>query len=89
MKENKYYRFIGNKDCFTTNKIYKAINPNNLEAYCNFYSDKGSTNGYSGKNYKYFIEVTEEEYFAQEGFKIIKPNYNKLINILKFINENI
>lgn len=87
MENPKYYKFVGSKNSFTKNKIYKILNSNNLEAYCNFISDSGKANGFAGENYKYFIPATEEEYFIQEGIIIPIFNYDKLINILNFINN--
>jgi hypothetical protein len=89
MKNSKYYKYIDKtvNNVFTFNKIYKAQNPNSLEAMCNFISDCGKANGFAGENYKYFIPATEKEYFIQESIIIPIFNYNKLINILNFINN--
>lgn len=90
MEKPKYYKCInikGGETDFTLNKIYKIVNPDDLEDSCNFIDDKGQKNGFAGENYKYFELTTEEEYFIQEGIIIPIFNYNKLINILNFINN--
>jgi hypothetical protein len=88
MEKPKYYKFIKTKKySFTFNKIYKIINADNLEELGNFIDDKGYRNSYGGENHKYFIPSTEEEYFIQEGIIIPIFNYDKLINILKYINN--
>lgn len=90
MEKPKYYKCInieGGEANFTLNKIYKIINSDNLESSCNFIDDKGKKDGWGGENYKHFIPTTKKEYFIQEGIIIPIFNYNKLINILKFIDN--
>lgn len=89
MEKPKYYKVIktDNVASFTINKIYKIVDVNNLEGFGAFIDNKGRRNGWVGSNYKHFIPATEEEYFIQEGIVIPIFNYNKLINILNFINN--
>ncbi len=49
-------------DCFTFGKIYKCLNPQNLEDIENFIDDKGEKNGWSGNNYKHFRPSTLEAF---------------------------
>jgi pectate lyase len=88
MTENKYYKCINESGySFTFGKIYILQNSlENFESFGSFIDDTGDKNGFAGDNHKHFIEVTEEEYNIQENYKL---NHNKLINILKFINEKI
>ena len=89
MEKPKYYRYIIKNDfSFTYNKIYKLQNSlEKFETYGSFIDNRGNLNGFAGENYKHFIPATEEEYFIQEGIVIPIFNYNKLINILDFINN--
>lgn len=88
MEKPKYYKFIKkNENDFTFKRIYKIKNVNDLNDFGNFIDDRGRENGYSSNNHLYFIPATEKEYFIQEGIIIPIFNYNKLINILNFINN--
>jgi len=67
---SEYYEYVGDSSDFTKGKIYKIINPDNLEAFGNFIDDKGRDNGYSGSNYKYFKPSTKEDYELQNKPKV-------------------
>lgn len=82
----KYYRYVtSGLDKFTTNKIYKIRDSNNLERSHNFIDDIGKPNGCAGHNHINFTPVTEHEWNLQEG--IITPvnqeNHSQLSIILK------
>lgn len=64
----EYYECIKKLDSFTIGKIYKIKNKNALEAPWNFIDDKGKENGNSGRNHKYFIPSTYEEYYMQKKY---------------------
>lgn len=64
----EYYECIddsGSYHNFKKGRIYKCVNPNNLEAVENFIDDKGIRDGWSGQNYKHFKPSTKEAYDAQ------------------------
>jgi hypothetical protein len=63
----EYYEFIGNNSDFTTGKIYKIINPKNLEQPENFIDDTGTENGFSGINCEKFRISTLEAWEDQEN----------------------
>lgn len=70
----EYYKYIGgNDDSFTKNKIYKYLNPNNLEANYNFIDNKNTPNGWGGSNNKKFKPSTKEAYDAQ--FIVKEPKF--------------
>jgi hypothetical protein len=78
----EFYEFIQDTDIefgsgFTKGKIYKIIDPKNLEKGNNFIDDKGHPNGYGGENAKKFKPSTKEAYEAQEGIitEIDYPEY--------------
>lgn len=77
----EYYKCIKtNTPDFTKNKIYKIIDPSNLEAPLNFIDECGNTNGWCGNNYEHFKPVTEKEWCEQENIKL---DYSYLIKIFK------
>jgi hypothetical protein len=79
----EYYKYIGSdKYDYTINKIYKIVNPFNLEAPFNFIDNEGEASGWSGSNYQYFVPATLEEWLIQEG---IKSDYSYLT---EFFNQN-
>ena len=62
----EYYECISiDSENFTKGKIYKILNPEDLEAEYNFIDDLGGKNGWSGRNYKHFKPSTREAYEAQ------------------------
>lgn len=80
--ENKaeYYECIASDlNGFTLGKKYKIINPNNIEDICNFIDDNSDPNGFSGRNYKYFIPVFE---YSEKDY-----NTKSLARLLKKINN--
>jgi hypothetical protein len=100
----EYYECIDERssDAFTNGKIYKCLNPNDLESYYNFIDDKNEKNGWTGSNYKHFKPSTKEAYDAQfvvkepefvlpEKWAIIITNENKEIvnNYRKQLGLNI
>jgi len=87
----EYYKFIIETEYnFTKDKIYKALNPNDLEAPFNFINDMKEASGWSGINYKYFTPATEEEWLKQENIKLVKKNikldYFYLVKLFKLLN---
>ena len=87
----EYYKCIdtnGSEDCFTLNKIYKIINPKDLEDIGNFIDDKGATNGWSGSNYRHFEPSTEYEYNEQNNIsnKEKDVDYSYLISLFDKFN---
>lgn len=76
----EFYEYIGrNKLEFTNGKIYKCLNPNDLNVPRNFIDDNGKENGFSDKNYKYFIPSTEDAYISQ--------TMGELANISQTMND--
>ncbi len=75
-------------DCFTFGKIYKCLNPQNLESVSNFIDDNGKTNGWCGNNYKHFRPSTLEAFLLQENIISIikKENLSYLIKFLSKLN---
>jgi len=70
----EYYEYIGTIDnSFTKNKIYKCLNPNNLEKIANFIDDNGVKNGWCGINYQKFKPSTKEAYDDQ--FVVKEPEF--------------
>lgn len=92
MDKPKYYRCIStNNDPtsnFTVGKIYKIINPDNLEDTLNFIDDKKISNGWSGDNWKHFTPVTELEWNLQKGIVTLvnKEDLSYLIELLTKLN---
>lgn len=64
----EYYEFIGeNGQSFTKGKIYKIIDPKNLENYGNFIDDDGKENGWGGgDNHTKFKPSTKEAFDEQK-----------------------
>lgn len=63
----EYYKCIlDNTGSFTEGRIYKIINPSDLETPFNFIDDKGEKNGWCGVNYFHFTAATLQEWIAQE-----------------------
>lgn len=83
----KYYKCVelNAEENFTYDKIYRIINPDNLNDYGNFIDNKGKRNGFAPNNEKSFTPVTELEWNLQEGIitKIVSEDYSYLIPILK------
>lgn len=61
-----YFEYVGGVDnYFTSGKIYRCIDPNNIEARGNFIDDDGEENGFAGENYIRFKPSTKEAFDAQ------------------------
>jgi len=70
----EYYEYVHETGMnFTKNRIYKCLDPSNLEKVHNFIDDCNIPNGWSGLNHKYFKPSTKEAYDAQ--FIIKKPEF--------------
>jgi len=65
----EYYEYVGklSSESFTIGKIYKIVNPNNINASQNFIDNKGVRNGFAGENDKKFKPSTEEAFLAQQS----------------------
>ena len=96
----EYYEFIGDSDTgFTKGKIYKCLNPNNLESATNFLDNNNKEDGWAGMNHLKFKPSTKEAYNAQ--FVVKEPEFvlpqlwwiritkENLKDISKFLNFNI
>ena len=80
----EYYKCIStNTPNFTKGKIYKILDPANLEAPRNFIDNYKSRNGWCGTNYKHFTPATLEEWLDQEGEKKLDYSY-----LTKFFKQN-
>lgn len=73
----EYYECVKTSCSFTKGKIYKIINPNNLEDVYNFLDNKGVQNGYAGNNHENFKPSTKEAFDLQNKSKDVmnKPNF--------------
>lgn len=84
----EYYECFNNKNAeneFTIGKIYKILNPGNLEASCNFIDNKGEFNCWMHENNKHFKPSTLEAFNLQEGNvnkSIIKEDLSFIITLL-------
>jgi hypothetical protein len=64
----EYYEFIGDGSMsFSKGKIYKIINPKDINDEGNFIDNSGTPNGFSPKNKEKFKPSTEEAFLAQQG----------------------
>jgi hypothetical protein len=64
----EYYEFIGNESMsFSKGKIYKIINPKDINEERNFIDNLGTANGFSYKNKEKFKPSTEEAFLAQQS----------------------
>jgi hypothetical protein len=64
----EYYEFIGDGSmAFSKGKIYKIINPKDINDEGNFIDNSGTPNGFSPKNKEKFKPSTEEAFLAQQG----------------------
>jgi hypothetical protein len=64
----EYYEFIGNESMsFSKGKIYKIINPKDINEVRNFIDNLGTPNGFSYKNKEKFKPSTEEAFLAQQS----------------------
>jgi hypothetical protein len=64
----EYYEFIGNESTsFSKGKIYKIINPKDINDERNFIDNSGTPNGFSYKNKEKFKPSTEEAFLAQQS----------------------
>ena len=93
MKYPEYYKCIKCTDSdasFTRNKIYKIVNPEDLEDISNFIDDNGACNGWAGNNHEHFEPSTIEEWNIQEGIYTkpkVEEDYSYLIPLLTKLNE--
>jgi hypothetical protein len=63
----KYFKYVGKytDGGFTPGRIYKCLNPTNVNAEANFIDDDGEINGYCGFNDEVFTPSTKEAFLAQ------------------------
>jgi hypothetical protein len=66
----EYYEYASSStEGFTEGKIYKILDPSNLETYCNFIDDQGDTNGFAPLNHRYFKSSTKEAFDKQNNIE--------------------
>jgi hypothetical protein len=64
----EYYEYTSSStEGFTEGKIYKILDPYNLETYFNFIDDQGDTNGFAPLNHRYFKSSTKEAFDKQNN----------------------
>lgn len=82
----EYYEYIGLGDvAFTKGKIYKIVNPKNINDFGNFIDNDGTKNGFSGENAKKFKPSTEQAFLAQQSgvssISSIEPKSVDAVNV--------
>jgi hypothetical protein len=66
----EYYEYASSStEGFTEGKIYKILDPYNLETYFNFIDDQGDTNGFAPLNHRYFKSSTKEAFDKQNNIE--------------------
>lgn len=72
----EYYEYVNNyENNFTKGRIYKIINPLDINATNNFIDNTGSANGFAHNNHKYFKPSTKDAFDKQENTKKEKITY--------------
>jgi hypothetical protein len=88
----EYYEYV-NEDStsFSTGKIYKIVNPKDIEAGQNFIDNGGIPNGFSGSNSEKFKPSTEEAFLAQQSgvssISSLEPKIVDAVNV-EFVYPN-
>jgi len=86
MKDIYYECINGDGHWFTEGNLYKILDPNNIEAECNFIDNKGRPNGWSGSNCQHFRLSNQTKQLSEQP-EPIKEDFSYLINLLKKITK--
>jgi hypothetical protein len=66
----EYYEYVKTSiGSFTEGKIYKVLDPYNLETYSNFIDNQGDKNGFAPLNHRYFKSSTKEAFDKQNNIE--------------------
>lgn len=75
----EYWEYIGRNSDFTKGKIYKCLDPKNINKADNFIDDVGDENGHSPNNTKFFKPSTKEAFDEQNKPKFEIGKWYKFI----------
>jgi hypothetical protein len=72
----EYYEYVKTSiGSFTEGKIYKVLDPYNLETYSNFIDNQGDKNGFAPLNHRYFKSSTKEAFDKQNNKRNIETEF--------------
>lgn len=83
-KYPEYYEYVyKDSPTFTKGKIYKIVNPENIEALSNFIDNTGVGNGFAGDNHLKFKPSTQEAFLAQQSLVSSTSNVGNFVDVVR------